>query len=105
MRPDSLFQLFEAGSPPLAVLALQAAQRGPSPSPSPQPSPSPSPGMMHTSAGYLLWASFTHHYTFDYHEGDVYACVADIGWITGAPVQTCLTWQLMAPNLPFACVG
>jgi len=40
-------------------------------------------GMMHTSAGYLLWASFTHHYTFDYHVGDVYACVADIGWITG----------------------
>jgi acetyl-CoA synthetase len=40
-------------------------------------------GMMHTSAGYLLWASFTHHYTFDYHVGEIYACVADIGWITG----------------------
>ena len=40
-------------------------------------------GMMHTSAGYLLWAAFTHHYTFDYRPGDVYACVADIGWITG----------------------
>ena len=40
-------------------------------------------GMMHTTAGYLLWASFTHHYTFDYHVGDIYACVADIGWITG----------------------
>ena len=40
-------------------------------------------GMMHTTAGYLLWASFTHHYTFDYHVGEVYACVADIGWITG----------------------
>ena len=39
--------------------------------------------MMHTTAGYLLWASFTHHYTFDYHVGDIYACVADIGWITG----------------------
>merc|ERR1719231_1002953 len=39
--------------------------------------------MMHTTAGYLLWASFTHHYTFDYHVGEVYACVADIGWITG----------------------
>ena len=38
---------------------------------------------MHTTAGYLLWASFTHHYTFDYHVGDIYACVADIGWITG----------------------
>ena len=30
-------------------------------------------GMMHTTAGYLLWASFTHHYTFDYHVGDIYA--------------------------------
>jgi acetyl-CoA synthetase len=40
-------------------------------------------GMMHTTAGYLLWASFTHKYTFDYRPGDVYACVADVGWITG----------------------
>jgi acetyl-CoA synthetase len=40
-------------------------------------------GMMHTTAGYLLWASFTHHYTFDYHPGEIYACVADVGWITG----------------------
>ena len=40
-------------------------------------------GMMHTTAGYLLWAAFTHHYTFDYHVGEIYACVADIGWITG----------------------
>ena len=40
-------------------------------------------GMMHTTAGYLLWASFTHHYTFDHRPGDVYACVADVGWITG----------------------
>ena len=39
--------------------------------------------MLHTTAGYLLWAAFTHHYTFDYRPGDVYACVADIGWITG----------------------
>jgi acetyl-CoA synthetase len=40
-------------------------------------------GMMHTSAGYLLWSAFTHHYTFDYRPGDIFACVADIGWITG----------------------
>jgi len=40
-------------------------------------------GVMHTTAGYLLWSALTHFYTFDYHEGDVYACVADIGWITG----------------------
>lgn len=40
-------------------------------------------GMMHSSAGYLLWTAFTHHYTFDYRPGDIFACVADIGWITG----------------------
>ena len=33
--------------------------------------------------GYMLWASATHHFTFDYHPGDVYFCAADIGWITG----------------------
>lgn len=38
---------------------------------------------MHTSGGYLLWAAFTHFYTFDYRPGEVFACVADIGWITG----------------------
>jgi len=31
----------------------------------------------------MLWASATHHFTFDYHPGDVYFCAADIGWITG----------------------
>ena len=40
-------------------------------------------GMVHTQAGYLLYAAVTHKYTFDYREGDVYACVADVGWITG----------------------
>jgi acetyl-CoA synthetase len=40
-------------------------------------------GVMHTTGGYLLWAAMTHHYVFDYHVGDVYACVADIGWVTG----------------------
>eukprot|EP00742_Colponemidia_sp_Colp-10_P004546 GILJ01004852.1.p1 GENE.GILJ01004852.1~~GILJ01004852.1.p1 ORF type:complete len:656 (+),score=83.86 GILJ01004852.1:104-2071(+) len=40
-------------------------------------------GIAHTHAGYLLYASLTHKYVFDYHPGDVYACVADIGWITG----------------------
>jgi acetyl-CoA synthetase len=37
----------------------------------------------HTTGGYLLQAALTHRYVFDYHDGDVYACVADIGWITG----------------------
>lgn len=40
-------------------------------------------GVMHTTGGYLLWAAMTHRYVFDYRPGDVYACVADIGWVTG----------------------
>ena len=40
-------------------------------------------GLQHSSAGYLLYAMLTHKYVFDYREDDVYACVADIGWITG----------------------
>ena len=40
-------------------------------------------GVLHTTGGYLVYASFTHKYSFDYHEGDVYWCTADAGWITG----------------------
>jgi len=40
-------------------------------------------GVLHTTGGYLLWASYTHHYVFDYHEGDIYWCTADVGWVTG----------------------
>jgi len=40
-------------------------------------------GLMHTTAGYMLYASMTHKYVFDVRPGDVYACVADCGWITG----------------------
>ena len=40
-------------------------------------------GVLHTSGGYLLWAAWTHHYVFDYHEGEVYWCTADVGWVTG----------------------
>ncbi|HMH64886.1 MAG TPA: acetate--CoA ligase [Rhizomicrobium sp.] len=40
-------------------------------------------GVLHTSGGYLLWASYTHQYVFDYHEGDIYWCTADVGWVTG----------------------
>jgi acetyl-CoA synthetase len=40
-------------------------------------------GVLHTSAGYLLYAAATHHYVFDYHDGDVYWCTADVGWVTG----------------------
>ena len=40
-------------------------------------------GLVHTTAGYLLFASLTHELIFDYHDGDVYCCAADIGWVTG----------------------
>ena len=40
-------------------------------------------GLSHTTAGYLLYAAITHKYVFDYKDGEVFACVADIGWITG----------------------
>jgi len=40
-------------------------------------------GVLHTTGGYLVWASMTHRYVFDYHDGDVYWCTADVGWVTG----------------------
>ena len=40
-------------------------------------------GVLHTTGGYLVYASMTHQYVFDYHDGDVYWCTADVGWITG----------------------
>jgi len=40
-------------------------------------------GVLHTTAGYLLQAAMTHYYVFDYHDGDIYWCTADVGWVTG----------------------
>ena len=40
-------------------------------------------GVLHTTGGYLLYSAITHRYVFDYHDGDVYWCTADVGWITG----------------------
>ncbi len=40
-------------------------------------------GVVHSTGGYLVYAAMTHEYTFDYHEGDVYWCTADVGWVTG----------------------
>jgi acetyl-CoA synthetase len=40
-------------------------------------------GVLHTTAGYLLHAAITHHYVFDYHDGDMFWCAADVGWVTG----------------------
>ncbi|MDJ0657252.1 MAG: acetate--CoA ligase [Xanthomonadales bacterium] len=40
-------------------------------------------GVLHTTGGYMVYASMTHEYVFDYHPGDVYWCTADVGWVTG----------------------
>ena len=40
-------------------------------------------GVLHTSGGYLVYASMTHQHVFDYHDGDIYWCTADVGWVTG----------------------
>ncbi|MFK5968977.1 MAG: acetate--CoA ligase [Candidatus Marithrix sp.] len=40
-------------------------------------------GVLHTTAGYLLYVAITHKYVFDYHDGDIYWCTADVGWVTG----------------------
>ena len=40
-------------------------------------------GVLHTSGGYLVWASMTHEYVFDYRPGEVFWCSADVGWVTG----------------------
>jgi acetyl-CoA synthetase len=40
-------------------------------------------GVLHTTGGYMVWASYTHQYVFDYREGEIYWCTADVGWVTG----------------------
>ena len=40
-------------------------------------------GVLHTTAGYLVYVAMTHQYVFDYHDGDIYWCTADVGWVTG----------------------
>jgi acetyl-CoA synthetase len=40
-------------------------------------------GVLHTSGGYLVYIAMTHQYVFDYHDGDIYWCTADVGWVTG----------------------
>jgi acetyl-CoA synthetase len=40
-------------------------------------------GVLHTTGGYLVYAAYTHELVFDYHEGDIYWCTADVGWVTG----------------------
>ncbi len=43
----------------------------------------PPKGVLHTTGGYLVYAAMTHQYVFDYHDGDIYWCGADVGWVTG----------------------
>jgi acetyl-CoA synthetase len=40
-------------------------------------------GVLHTTGGYLVYTAMTHQYVFDYHDGDIYWCTADVGWVTG----------------------
>ena len=40
-------------------------------------------GVLHTTGGYLVFTPMTHQYVFDYHDGDIYWCTADVGWVTG----------------------
>lgn len=67
-------------------------------------------GVLHTTGGYLTYASYTHQYVFDYHEEDVYFCAADVGWVTGhsyivyGPLSngaTCVLFESV-PNYPDA---
>ena len=69
-------------------------------------------GVLHTTGGYLVWASMTHQYVFDYlREEDVYWCTADVGWVTGhsyivyGPLANGATTLMFegVPNFPTAC--
>ena len=65
-------------------------------------------GVLHTTGGYLVYASYTHKIVFDYHKDDIYWCTADIGWITGhsyivyGPLSNCATTIMFegVPNYP-----
>ncbi|OUW78685.1 MAG: acetate--CoA ligase [bacterium TMED217] len=65
-------------------------------------------GVLHTTGGYLVYVSFSHHIIFDYKDGDIYWCTADIGWITGhsyivyGPLSNCATTIMFegVPNYP-----
>ncbi len=72
-------------------------------------------GVLHTTGGYLVYASMTHQYVFDYHDGDIYWCTADVGWVTGhsyivyGPLANGATTLMFegVPNYPieFALLG
>lgn len=58
-------------------------------------------GVVHTQAGYLLYAMMTHKYVFDVRPGDVYACVADVGWITYAVYSSLHSLSHLTPQWSF----
>ncbi|MFK7927468.1 MAG: acetate--CoA ligase [Myxococcota bacterium] len=68
--PDSIDAVSTGAEDPLFILYTSGSTGRPK-------------GVVHTAGGYLLWTAFTHHNVFDLREDDVYACVADVGWITG----------------------
>lgn len=65
-------------------------------------------GVLHTTGGYLVFVSMSHEYTFDYHDGDIFWCTADVGWVTGhsyiiyGPLANCATSLMFegVPNFP-----
>jgi len=65
-------------------------------------------GVLHTTGGYMVWASWTHQHVFDYRPGEVYWCTADVGWVTGhsygvyGPLSNAATTLLFegVPNYP-----
>jgi len=69
-QPDSLDAVPCAAEDPLFILYTSGSTGRPK-------------GVLHTCGGYLTWTSYTHQNVFDVREDDVYACVADVGWITG----------------------
>ena len=59
-------------------------------------------GVLHTTGGYMVYASLTHQYIFDYKPKDIYFCSADIGWVTGHSVILFMGLYLM--RLPRLCL-
>ena len=54
-------------------------------------------GVLHTTGGYMVYASMTHEYVFDYHDGEIYWCTADVGWVTGHS-YICLLYTSPSPR-------